>query len=105
MYSLLDALDMAEGGDTIALVNGTYTDQIHSRLSGGDGKPVPITEERVAVIDAPYEAIRIRHSWVAMEVRKVKREGFNSSQQLLSPKNAPSSLEISSGKLFVGPDL
>lgn len=69
VYSLLDALDSAHGGDTIALADGTYTDQIHSVRSGEEGNLITITGSRQAVLKAKSRCVKITHSWITIEVR------------------------------------
>lgn len=68
VYSLLDALDRARGGDIIALEDGTYTDQIHSTAPGEDRNPITIRGTRGAVLKAKNAMVEITHSWVTLEV-------------------------------------
>ena len=70
VYSLPDALDMAVGGDSITLDDGTYTDQIHSTHPGEPDNPRTISGTRGAVIKAnDSPCIKITHSWITLEVR------------------------------------
>lgn len=68
VYSLLDALDMAKGGDTIQLEDGTYTDQIHSTGPGEEGNPITIIGSRQAVLKATSPCVEITHSWIELKV-------------------------------------
>ena len=68
VYSVLDALDRAVGGDTIELEDGTYTDQIHSTGPGQEGNPITIIGSRNAVVKATNPCVEITHSWITLEV-------------------------------------
>ena len=72
VYSVLDALDRAVGGDTIELEDGTYTDQIHSTGPGQEGNPITIMGSRKAVVKATNPCVEITHSWITLEVRTKK---------------------------------
>lgn len=68
VYSLPDALERAEGGDTISLEPGTYTDRIRSTGPGEDGNPITIVGTREAVLKAVSPCVDITHSWITLEV-------------------------------------
>lgn len=68
VYSLPDALEEAEGGDTISLQPGTYTDRIRSTGPGEDGNPITIVGTREAVLKATSPCVDITHSWITLEV-------------------------------------
>lgn len=68
VYSLLDALDRAVGGDTVSLADGTYSDQIHSTGPGEEGNPIVITGSRQVVLKANNPCVEITHSWITIEV-------------------------------------
>ncbi|CAM9176520.1 unnamed protein product [Laminaria digitata] len=67
VYSLLDALDRAQGGDTIALEDDTYTDRIKSTAAGEEGNPIVISGGRGAVLKASSPCVKITHSWITLE--------------------------------------
>ena len=79
IYSVSQALEMAQGGDTIVLADGTYTDRddrIMSVNDGEEGNPITIVGGRGAVIKVPSPSVYIVNSWITLEVREVivKRE-------------------------------
>lgn len=69
VFSLPEALEMAEADDTINLADGVYAEKLLSQRSGREGQPITITGGRGAVINAPSTAIEINHSWITLEVR------------------------------------
>lgn len=69
VFSLAEALDSARAGDIIALGDGNYTDQLHSRVSGEEDNPITITGGRRAVIKGESPCVLIKHSWITLEVR------------------------------------
>ena len=77
VYTLLDALDRAGGGDTIALEDATYTDQIHSTGPGEEGNPITIIGGKDAVLKAKSPSVKITDPWVTLEVKSEYLVGVN----------------------------
>lgn len=74
IYSVSQAFDMARGGDTIVLADGTYTDRddrIRTVNDGEEGNPITIVGGRGAVIKTPSPSVYIENSWIHLEVREV----------------------------------
>lgn len=69
VFSLAEALDIARAGDIIALADGHYVDQLHSRVPGEEGNPIIVTGGRSAVIKGESPCVLIEHSWITLEVR------------------------------------
>ena len=70
MYSISGALKFAQAGDTILLADGTYTVRVDSRAHGKKGSPITIIGGKNAIVKADTPAVRIRHSWITLQVRK-----------------------------------
>lgn len=71
VYSLSEAVELAVAGDIVSMADGIYTDQIQSYVAGEEGNPIKIIGGRGAVIKASSPSVRIEHSWITLEVRRL----------------------------------
>ena len=72
MYSLSGALRWALAGDTVLLADGTYTIRVDSRAHGTRASPITIIGSKDAIIKGDSPAVRIRHSWVTLQVTRAR---------------------------------
>ena len=67
IYSLPDALVVANAGDTILLASGTYTDRVESLTAGTKNRPIKIKGSEHAIIRASSPSVIIQHSWITLQ--------------------------------------